>query len=516
MDYISDAKYQFTGVVGVRVQNNLDNWILRAYDANPGIINMFKRRDTSPGPLVAWSGEYAGKYLISMIQARRMTNDTRLDPLITRFVNDLVATQSAEGYLGPFKYADRLLYNWDVWGHYHVMWGLLMWHEITGNTAALQSVKKAADLICSVYLNTGKKVLDTGAPEMNQSVIHVLGWLYRLTGDYKYLNLMYQIKNEWEVWIPGDFFHSGGDYYRCGIAGKPFYQTPKPRWESLPDIQGMVELYRITNDANYKLAVENLWKSIAQFDVHPSGAFSTGEQAYGNPYGYGSIETCCTIAWTELTYDALRMTGNSLAADLLDLSTWNELFAAQHPSGRWWTYDTPMNGVVDTNYQGYSRIPGYIFLSPWQADNVYHDLDEFSCCAANSARGIGILSYWAVMKNSEGNPVINFYAPYNVQFKLNDGTVLALNQVTTFPEGNTVQLNINIAQSKQFSVVLRIPQWSKNTTVTVNGQPVSNVKPGQYLNINRTWANSDVVELVFDMSLRHWTGEISKTGRAAL
>lgn len=40
-----------------------------------------------------------------------------------------------------------------------------------------------------------------------------------------------------------------GDYYRTGLAGQEFYRTPRPRWESLHAIQGLVELYRITGDA---------------------------------------------------------------------------------------------------------------------------------------------------------------------------------------------------------------------------------------------------------------------------
>lgn len=84
--------------------------------------------------------------------------------------------------------------------------------------------------------------------------------------------------------------------------------------------------------------------SIYRADVHNSGSFSTNEQAMGNPFQGGSIETCCTVAWLALSVETLRLTGDSRIADALEHATWNAVLAYEHPSGRWCTYDTPMNG----------------------------------------------------------------------------------------------------------------------------------------------------------------------------
>ena len=47
--------------------------------------------------------------------------------------------------------------------------------------------RRAGDLICRTYLGSGKRVIDAGSPEMNMAVIHVLGRLYRETGEGRYL-----------------------------------------------------------------------------------------------------------------------------------------------------------------------------------------------------------------------------------------------------------------------------------------------------------------------------------------
>src|ERR1051325_3468769 len=119
---LPEARFAFGGLVGRRIRANIDNWLLSAPAANPGLLEMFRLRDRQPPPkLVPWAGEFAGKYFLSAVKALRLTNSSVLRAHVRRFVADLIATQAEDGYLGPFPHAQRLLGNWDLWGHYHVM-----------------------------------------------------------------------------------------------------------------------------------------------------------------------------------------------------------------------------------------------------------------------------------------------------------------------------------------------------------------------------------------------------------
>lgn len=496
LDFDRRASFEFGGALGRRIDANRRNWLIRAPASNPGMLGMFRLRDRQPRPaVVPWAGEFVGKYLISAVQALRMADDAKLDKTVRVVVGELISSQADDGYLGPFPKDTRLLAHWDLWGHYHCMLALMTWHDHTGDTAALDACRKAADLACRTYLDTQRRVFDAGSHEMNMAIIHALGRLYRRDRRPRYLRLMREIEKDWQ---------RAGDYFRTGLAGVEFFRTPKPRWESLHDLQGLVELYRITGDRRYRTALLNHWHSIRRFDRRNSGAFSSGEQADGNPYRPTAIETCCTIAWMALTVDALRLTGDSRMADELELSTLNLVLAAQHPSGSWWTYNTPMGGAREASAHTivFQSRPG---------------TPELNCCSVNAPRGLGMLSEWAVMQSREpGGLAVNYYGPMEATARLADGTPVTVIQRTEYPRSGKVQLEVQPEKTAQFTLLLRIPSWSGSTKVQTPGAEMVDVSPGRYFPIRRTWQPGDTVTLELDMRLRYEAGDREMFGRTSV
>ncbi len=489
-----EAEFRFDGPVGRRVQANVRNWLTRAPAANPGLLGMFDLRDRQPKPnLVPWAGEFVGKYLISAIQALRMSDDPELEKTVRAVIARLIAGQAEDGYLGPFPKDTRLLANWDLWGHYHVMLALLMWHERTGDEAALAACRKAADLVCKTFLDTGRRVLSVGSDEMNLAVIHALGRLYRKTGHARHLAMMREIEKDWL---------QAGDYFRTGLAGVEYYRIPRPRWESLHDLQGLVELYLITGDERYRRSFLHHWHSIRRWDRHNNGAFSSGEQATGNPYEPSAIETCCTVAWMAITLDALRLSGDPAAADELELATYNGMLGAQNPAGNWCTYNTPMDGAREASHHA------IVF----QARAGTPDLN---CCSVNGPRGLGMLSEWAVMRAADGLAV-NYYGPARVQTKLPDGTGVVLEQKTRYPLDGTVRIHVTPDKPREFALRLRIPGWTTRAAVHAPGVRAAAAKPGSYFEIRRVWQPKDEVALDLEMPLRYESGDLEAFGKISV
>jgi DUF1680 family protein len=497
------ARYAFHGTMEKRLAANLEHWLLIAPQANPAMLEMFRDRDRLPRrDLVPWAGEFAGKYLTSAVLCYRLMPDERLRTQLDRFVDELIGVQDADGYLGPFPRHERLTGKthdgkhalWDVWGHYHCILGLLLWYQETGYRPALEACRRAADYLCARFLDTGTRVRDAGAEEMNMAISHGLALLYQETGEPRYLRLLREVEADWET-------PPAGDYVRTALAGSPFYRTPKPRWESLHDIQAILSLYEITGEERYRRAFEHIWRSIREGDRHNTGGFSSGEQATGNPYDPRAIETCCTVAWMALSVDMLRLTGDAQVADELELSTLNAALGAQSPSGRWWTYNTPMDGV--------RRASAHEIVFQAREGSP-----ELNCCSVNGPRSLGMLSEWAVMQSAEG-PVLNYYGPSAFTVALSSGQLLRLMQTTEYPIQGQVNLALDLEKPERFALRVRIPAWSKETRAWLNGRPLEGIAPGSYLRLEREWRKGDALRLEMDMSMRIWRGEREAAGKAS-
>jgi DUF1680 family protein len=374
------------------------------------------------------------------------------------------------------------------------MLGLLTWHELTGDEAALRCARRIGDLLCDKFAGKARRVVDTGSAEMNQAVVHSLALLYSRTGEKRYLDLALEVVDEFAD-------PNAGDYLATALAGKAFYQCRKPRWESLHPILGLAELHRATGNADFRKAFERLWWSIAEYDRHNNGGFSSGEQAQGNPYHPGAIETCCTIAWLATGVEMLKLTGDSVVADELELSTLNQVVGLHSPDGKWCTYNTPMDGkrVPSTEDIAFQKRPGS---------------EGLNCCSVNAARGLGMISEWALMSDSEGL-VVNWYGPSTMSASV-QGNVVRLEQETDYPAGGRIVLRVIPEQPAEFTLKLRVPHWSQRTTVTVNGKAVPDVTSGRYVAVRQTWRRNDQITLDLDMSPRYWAGERECAGKVSL
>ena len=162
---------------------------------------------------------------------------------------------------------------------------------------SLATCASAADLMARIYLDGNRRVLDAGAQEMNMAVIHSLGMLYRQTGEPRYRQLMAQHRRRLDLQrrLPA---HGPSRRrilsHAAAALGKPARSARSGRAVS----------HHRRGALSRRLP--------APLVEHPpagtaaiSGAFSSGEQATGNPYEPTPIETCCTIAWMAMSLDAL-------------------------------------------------------------------------------------------------------------------------------------------------------------------------------------------------------------------
>ena len=506
------TQFRLGGVVSEYVDAVIESWVMQIPDTNPAITEMFAVRDLKPyRSYLQWSGEFAGKYLTGAVQLLRVTHDPELRAYLHAFVTRLVSLQDPEdGYLGPYPKAERMSlwdsttdeWTWDLWNHYHLMLGLLLWFEDSGDERAFRCARRIADLVCAEFLDSGTYIVERSykySTEMNHAVLHGLALLYRRTGTPRYRDLALRIVDEFQLYDRDN--RQAGDFVRQALAGTEFYRTPRPRWESLHSLIGLAELYYATGNQDFRTTVERFWWSIAETDRHNNGGFSAGEGAIGNPYHPGSIETCCTVAWIALGVEMLRLTGNSIVADELELSTLNQVVGYQFRDGSVCTYNTPMDGrrVSAVEHVAWQPRPG---------------CEQMICCTANGPRGFGLISDWALMTDARGL-ILNWYGPSTMTAAVR-GTAVTLTQETGYPRDGRIALAVAPAAPTSFALRLRIPYWSQRSAVRVNGVAQPGVKRGRYLTLERAWTAGDTVEIDLDLGLRFWRGERECAGKSSV
>ncbi len=490
---------KMSGETGILADRIIENWLLGLRKTNPAILDMFRDRDVKPyRDLLPWSGEFAGKYITGAYYMYRLTGSRALYEEIVEFIAELLQYQAEDGYLGCFSRQCRLTgafsatpektgETWDAWGHYHIMFGLLLWYDLTGNDSYFRAVEKMAALFLRRFYGDGPRLSSTGSTEMNLSVYHVFAILYNRTGERKYLDFAKAIEED----LSAD---NAGDYMHCALKGIAFYQCPKPRWESLHVIMGFAEMYRCTGEARYLDAARQIFLSILETDVHNTGAFSTDEQAIGHPYKNSNIETCCVVAYNALAIEIFRLTGDPQISDFLERSHYNAILGCNNPSGRWATYNTPMDGVKCASYHsvGFQCRPG----SP-----------DLNCCSVNAPRGTANLVDWMVTEQ-DGALYLNFYE--DMSFETADGIRVQISG--DYPASGSVSVRIS-SDGAERTVGLRIPAWSGKTAVILNGRRCA-AEPGSYWTCTKVW--DDTVCLELDLTPYTEAGDLDYRGMSSV
>lgn len=440
------------------------------------------------GSLVPWYNEFPGKHLTGMAYSYRLTKNADLLAAGEEIVAALKNAQGNDGYLGIYSGGDRMGgrgSNWDVWGHYHIAYGLYEWYKATGNTEALNIAINAVDYIHRYFVLSGRSFDSAGSQEMNLAISHIFAVMYMETEDLGYLDAAVQIvEDEWPL---------SGDWLNVAQSGKDFYQSDRPRWEALHTIITLGVLYEAEGNRIYYDALQDIWWSIAKTDRHTTGGFSTHEQAIGGAFEDGPIEFCCTVAWTALSTEYLQISQNSYVADELELSYFNGILGSYLDNNAHVTYNTPMDGV----------------RNPSQEDIAFQSNEgspEFNCCQANAARGVSQVAQWGFLTGDE-NLYINYYGPSAANTLTPGHKPITIVQETEYPKNGSVKITLKTDEKEKFKLNLRIPSWSFNTALTVNGEKMNNVVAGQYYVIDREWNNGDVLELTLEMSVHYWMGE---------
>ncbi|MCX6329817.1 MAG: glycoside hydrolase family 127 protein [Bacteroidia bacterium] len=460
---------------------------IKAQDAD-SLVEPFKHKEETR----LWQSEFWGKWIQSAIAAYDYNHDPELLAIIKNAVSGLIATQLPNGYIGNYSDA-AALQQWDIWGRKYTLLGLLAYYDLTSDKDALNAAKRVADHLLT-QVGPGKAdIVKTGNYRgmPSSSILEPMVYLYRKTSDKRYLDFAKYIVAQWETPDGPRLISSA----LAGITVSERFPHPSTWWsyengqkayEMMSCYDGLLELYKITGEQSWLKAVEMSVKDIIDNEINIAGSGSAFECWYkGAKYqtepAYHTMETCVTMTWMKLCFNLLHITGNPQYADEIEKSTYNALLAAMKYDGSQIAKYSPLSGV---RHAGEEQCGMHI-----------------NCCNANGPRAFMMLPKFAVM-GGQNEIYLNIYSRSECSIHLKSKNKISIEQVTDYPVNDIIEVNVNPEKQENFTIAFRIPSWSKNSVITVNGTEISNVESGSYKRITRLWNKGDKVVLKLDLTGR--------------
>jgi DUF1680 family protein len=423
-------------------------------------------------------GHTFGQYVSGLARAYAVTGSKPTQAKVHRLVRGFAETVEPTGKF----YVDYRLpaYTFDK-----TCCGLIDAHEFAADPTALEVLKRATD---AALPHLPEKALSRAEQEARPHKTIAFTWdesytlpenfflAYRRSGDKRYLELAKRF-----------IYH---DYYNP-LAENQNALPGKHAYSHVNTLSSAMQAYLVLGDQQYLRAATNGMRMV-QEQSYATGGWGPNE-AFVEP-GKGllaaslndtrsSFETPCGVyGQFKITRYLLRTTRDSRYGDSMERVLYNTVAGAK-----------PILADGTTFY--------YSDYNSNNGEKVYYK-DKWPCCSGTFPQltaDYGISTYYP----SADGIYVNLFIPSKVSWAQNK-TQCTLTQQTSYPTSNTTELSFDLARPENFTVYLRIPAWADaKTRVSINGKRTeTEVVPGKFLALSRSWKAGDRVEFEIGMPLR--------------
>ena len=441
-----------------------DDDILHGFRAAAGL--------PAPGkPLGGWCREDSstvfGQWLSGMARLYRATGDDALRDKAASLMTGWAKTVKPGGDCGMRHYAyDKLVC------------GLLDMHLYAGHPDALPMLEKTTEWARRT-LERQPKIVDPGhntryygLPQEWYTLSENQYRAWQATG-----NAMF--KEFAEVWHYPQYWNKFAD------SASPADAQGVHAYSHVNTFSGAAMAYAATGDAAYLRIIRNFYRFMQDTQCYATGGYGPNERflAVNGSLGKAletrsdTFETLCgSWAAFKLSRYLMEFTGEARYGDWIERLFYNGSGAALplRPGGR------------NFYYSDY-RIAGGLKVDYWE---------NFTCCSGTYIQDMA--DYYNLIYYQDASSLyVNLYAPSEVASQW--GSVV---QQTGYPETETS--TFSIGGSGKFALKLRVPGWSSDMSVQVNGMPSGVAcRPGEWASVDRTWNTGDRVDVRIPLHLRY-------------
>jgi DUF1680 family protein len=435
------------------------------------------------------TGHIAGHYLSAVSLMFAATGDARFKERADYIVGELKLVQDAhgDGFAGALQGVKTAFSEvshgtirsanfdlnglWSPWYTLHKTFaGLRDAYRHTGSQVALDIEVKfarwAATFLEPMDDATIQRMLATEFGGMNE----MMADLYADTGDRRWLDLSYKFEHKAVM----DPLKNGQDPL-SSLHGNT--QVPKAI--------GSAARYAYAGDPGDRAAAATFWDRVVNHHTFATGGHGKDEyfrepDLLGNITEGRTAETCNVYNMLKLTRKLFALQPDIRYAEFHERALFNHILGSMDSDDGATCYMVPVGSAVRREYADMQR--------------------SFTCCVgtgmeSHALHGLGI--YY----ESGDKLFVNLYAPSTAQWEA-AGVKLAM--ATTFPEGDSASITLDLRAPRQFTLALRRPSWAgADFGVRVNGQAQPALpNAGSYVEIKRTWKTGDTVALTLPKTLR--------------
>lgn len=433
----------------------------------------------------AWLGgtgdnwERSPYYFKGLVALAYTMNDAGLKLKAQKWMDWLLNHQGADGYIGPAS-------NNDWWPRMVATYALRDYYEATAD-ARVPTV--LSNYFRYMRLNLPSRPLqDWGKARAGDEMDTAL-WLYNRNGDTNLLTLVNLLRQQAYDW-PGIF--SSNSFMLYGTDFQPKHNVNVEQALKFPVVY--YQLSHATSDEN------SLWQGLNHLMSEDGLSFgiNSGTEFLAGNASVEGVELCSIVEAMLSLETAERITGDAALGDRLEKIAFNGLPAAVANEMKGIQYYTVPNNVIAV-YGGHGFNQDY-------ANGTLPGPDSgFPCCRYNFHMGWPKYIQHTWEATADGGLAAVAYGPTVVN-ALAGGQQVAITEDTSYPFEEQVRLHISVANATSFPLLLRVPGWCSNATISVNGQLQSGVTADSFYRIERSWTNGDLVTINLPMRVQTTMG----------
>ena len=498
-------------------------------------VRQFKEEDADYEN--GWRGEYWGKMMRGACFVYSYSQNQKLYETLSHTVEDMLTAQEENGRISSYA-SNHEFDGWDIWCRKYVLLGMQYFLEICKDEKLAAQITKSlcgqVDYIISKIgrPEEGKKLITEATRHWgglnSSSLLEPIVRLYAITKEQKYLDFASYI-----VECGGT---SVENIFELAYEDERYpYQYPYTKaYEMISCFEGILEYYRVTGDEKYKTMVINFADKVLESDftiigssgcTHELFDHSTVRQANTNNNEIAQ-ETCVTVTLMKFFYQLTLLTGDSKYVDAFETSLYNAYLGAvntekvvepsilrEHPD--WCIEAVPFDSYSPLTAGTRGKKMGGLML---MSDKHY-----YGCCACIGSVGAGLVSKMALLTTKQGF-ALNLFINGSVSTRTESGNKVSFRISADYPVMGSVKIAVEPEATERFTLMIRKPEWSRETAVSVKSTCGKADAEGQgckhictennisadghiavvenekgYLVIDRVWSAGDVVELELDM-----------------